>query len=373
MRNLNKYILCGVVISIMFSCGTYDEILKGRDYEAKYQAGLSYFKDKKYNRTVALFAQVESIFEGTNKADSIKFLTAKSYYELGKYDESSLLFDDFRKTYARSPFAEESEFLYAMSFYFAAPNSELDQTATEQAILAFTEYASRYPSSPNSETVDDYLIELKTRLFDKAYYVAYTYYNISYYNSAITAFKNLLRKYPDHPKKEEIVYLIAKSNYEFAKSSVATKQRERYYNTIDAGMNFNMQYPESKYSNEINRMISNSQKLSARRQIIDNKEDQSYLTDKEILKNASYADKLDKKVNQGKLTDAEAEKMLSDKIQKSELKAKRRHERDLSDAKAIHSMRVTPTEANDDEQGMMMPPNGKNREKEEQNKEEEEK
>ncbi|MFI3267981.1 MAG: outer membrane protein assembly factor BamD [Rikenellaceae bacterium] len=261
MKITNKLLLSLIIFIAFSSCANLAQLMNSRDYEKQYQEAFRYYDLSKYNKAASLFLNIESIYQGTERIDTIKFYTAMCFYNNEDYETSSFLFDDFRKTYTRSPFAEESEFLYAMSFFETSPNPELDQTPSTDGIEAFREYLSRYPNTPKREAVEEMIEEMKGRLYQKSYVVANTYYNVGYYNSAIHAYKNVLKTYPETPYRENILYLIVKANYLYAKSSVHYKQRERYLNTIDAYYNFISEYPESEFSKDISRLYTTSQSM----------------------------------------------------------------------------------------------------------------
>lgn len=325
---------------IMFtSCGGFDKLMKSRDYPAMYEAGLKYFARKKDHKAIQIFTQIEQILDGTSKADTIKFYLAKANYRQGKYAESAELLDAFRKQYTRSVFAEEAEYLYAMSFYESSPNPDLDQTPTERAIVAFHEYTSRYPDSPKADAVEEIITELKMRLYDKAYQIGETYYNIGSYNSAITSFKNTLKTYQDIPHKEEIMYYIVKSNYLFARNSVEKKQRERYYNTIDAVYNFQAEFPESEYSDEVSRILNNAEKLSRGKQLLEKAGDDAMLSEKQILKGSKIYDRLQKKVDKGRMTADELEKITAERLAIAKEKAKKRSD-EIKEEEAVRKAQI---------------------------------
>lgn len=112
---------------------------------------------------------------------------------------------------------------------------------------AIGEYLERYPNSHKKEDLAENLLDLRQRLYDKAYLNAKLYYDIGYYNSAVTALNNAIKRYPDSNHREELLFLIVCSHYEFAKNSVALKQRQRYLDMQDAYYTFIEEYPESTY------------------------------------------------------------------------------------------------------------------------------
>ncbi len=258
-----KYLLGMLTISLFtVSCGEYSKLLEGNDYEKQYQAALQYYKEGKTTKAITLLANVMNIYAGTEKIDTIKFYLASSLFDGGEFAASGEQFDNFRKNYPRSPFIEKAEFLYAMSFYYDAPNAELDQTNAINAMGAFSEFIYRYPNSPDAEKSKAYIVELEERVHKKDFYVGETYYKIGYHNSAITTLKNILKRDPETPLREDILFMILKSYYAYAKESIPEKQRERFYDVIDAYYSLTSQFPQSKYSRIAKKLFENAEAIT---------------------------------------------------------------------------------------------------------------
>ncbi|MFI3262116.1 MAG: outer membrane protein assembly factor BamD [Rikenellaceae bacterium] len=350
MKITNTLLVSIAFIFALTSCNGLDQLMKSRDYELQYREALRYYNIKKYHKAVTLFANIQSIYEGTDKIDTIKFYTAKSYYNQGDFTNSTYLFDEFRKVYTRSPFVEESEFLYAMSFYETSPNPELDQTPSTDGIEAFREYLTRYPNTSRREVVDEMIEEMKRRLYLKAYVVANTYYNVGYYNSAIHAYRNVLKNYPDTPFREDILYQIVKSNYLYAKSSVHYKQRERYLNTIDAYYNFISEYPESDYNKDVLRLYTTSQRMAKLRASKQHGADSLTMeTESRIIERQERkADKLNEKSDAAKVnvkeTKTKAQKSVEKKLAKIEAKIDKERKKEEKEKLNEKASAILPTE-----------------------------
>jgi outer membrane protein assembly factor BamD len=100
--------------------------------------------------------------------------------------------------------------------------------------------------------------------YDKVFINAKTYYTIGRYKSAVPALKNALKKYPDTPHREELMYLIVKSSYELAHNSIESLQRDRYMSMMDSYYSFVAEYPESKHVKELSRMLQEAKKYIAK-------------------------------------------------------------------------------------------------------------
>ena len=109
----------------------------------------------------------------------------------------------------------------------------MDQTLTKQSIDAFQEYIEKYPKSERVAEANKLMDELRNKLIEKDYQNAYNYYKTMQYQAAVVSFKNFLNDYPDlTEKRENAMYYIVLSGYEFARNSVEDKLKERYETVI---------------------------------------------------------------------------------------------------------------------------------------------
>ena len=214
MKKILFYLLGIVALSASLSgCSGINRLIKGGDPEAIYAKGVELYDAGKWSKAITLLQNVENYYSGTSKADTLSFYIARAHFKNRSYDTASELFDTYRRTFGRSPFIEDAEGMYAMCFYYLSPSPQRDQTVTGQAIVAISEFMSRYPDSEKYGQFEQMRNELTGRLHDKEFLNAYTYYKIGKHKSAIVALKNALRKYPETPHREELMYLIEDSPY----------------------------------------------------------------------------------------------------------------------------------------------------------------
>lgn len=255
--HLSKIFIAATLLLIA-SCSGYNKLLRHGSSEDKYEKALELYNNQKYNKALTLFKEVETIFGHSDRADSIMFYIGVCYFRIGDYVSSGEQFNTFRETFRRSPFLEEAEYYFAKGFYYSSSEPENDQTNTLVAMQAIGEYLERYPNSHKKEDLAENLLDLRQRLYDKAYLNAKLYYDIGYYNSAVTALNNAIKRYPDSNHREELLFLIVCSHYEFAKNSVALKQRQRYLDMQDAYYTFIEEYPESTYRKDADKMFDDA-------------------------------------------------------------------------------------------------------------------
>ena len=229
------------------------KVIKSSDPELIYSEGLKYYNREKWKQAGDLFDACQAYFVGDVREDSIAFFSARSKFKNRDYADATVQLDEFRRKFGRSIFIEDSEAMLAMCHYYLAPDPTRDQTVTGEAIVAFSEFIERYPNSKRVEAFSELITELTERLKKKAYLNAYTYFKIQRYKSAVVALRNALKLYPETPHREEILYLIAVSNYRLAHNSIEEKQGERYLNVLDSYYSFINEYPESKHRKELER------------------------------------------------------------------------------------------------------------------------
>jgi outer membrane protein assembly factor BamD len=140
------------------------------------------------------------------------------------------------------------------------PSPERDQTTTAAAIVAIAEFMAHHPNSEQLGYFKEMTSELTWRMDERSFINAYTYYKILRYDSAIIAFRNALKKYPDSHRREDIMYYIVVSAYKFADNSIASKQADRFMSALDYYYSFVMEYPESKYRTELDRLAESAKR-----------------------------------------------------------------------------------------------------------------
>ena len=254
MKRIFGYILIGVALVAGVACSVVSEAIKSGDPQYAYQQALRLYEEEKWNQASTLFEACRHIYMGTPREDTLSFYNARCKFKDHDWSEAASQLDAYRRKFGRSPFIEDAEGMYALCYYYMSPDPERDQTITSQAIIAITEFMSRYPESENIPEFQQMLDDLTGRLMEKSYINAYTYYKIGRYKSAIVAFKNVMKRYPESKRTEEMMYYTTVSAYRLAANSVASKQLDRYIAMLDHYYSYLSEYPESKRLRELERM-----------------------------------------------------------------------------------------------------------------------
>jgi len=253
---VNLLILSLLVLYI--GCSEFRKIQKSDDWKLKYDASLKYYEKKDYYRAVILFDQIRPYIRGSAEAELIEFYYAYAHYYQKQYLLASHYFKNFHDTYNRSEYAEEAFYMYGYSLYKQSPVFNLEQSSTVEAITAIQTFLNRYPRSEYREEAIEIQAELRLKLEKKAYENAKLYFTLGNLNSALIALDNFRKDYPDSELAEDASFLLVETSFKYARESIPSKQKERYYDCIEHYEEFVDNYPDSKYLKDIQDFYSNS-------------------------------------------------------------------------------------------------------------------
>lgn len=147
----------------------------------------------------------------------------------------------------------------AYSNYRLSPIYRLDQSYSVKAIEGFEEFANRYPESERVSETNLLIDEMRAKMELKDFESAKLYMDLRRFESAQQTFENLLKEYPETKRAEEVRYLMAKAQYQYADLSFATRQYERYQKDIELIGSFLSRYPDSVYADELRGYLEKSQ------------------------------------------------------------------------------------------------------------------
>lgn len=256
MRKSRIYILIGIVSLMAFaSCNSYNKLLKSTDNEQKYQAALSYYEKKDYNRALQLFDVLQAAYRGKPEGENIAFLTAECYYKMRDYNIASHYYKRYVVNYPFAKNAEDALFRSACCFYLESPSVSLDQTDSYTAISEFQSFVDIYPQSVLVDSANQLIDTLRYKISEKDYNTCMLYFKMEEYQAAITSFENFIKEYPATRHREEIMRNMVLTYYNYAENSVLEKQKERYELAIEKYNTLTYMYPESPYILELEPII----------------------------------------------------------------------------------------------------------------------
>lgn len=258
LRNL---VMAALAIVALSSCKSqYELLMNSNNADEKYEAAFKYYNEGKYSKAGSLFESLSVLTNGTERDDTVRFYWGLSNYKFRDYYTAETNFANFLESYPRSPFASEARYLRLDCLYRSTLRYELDQAPTYKAITEISEYIIEDPRTPHLQVCREMLKDLNDRLDKKAYEGAKLYYKMEDYLASRVALRNVLKDDAENIYREDILYYIAMSSYNYAYNSVASKKRERYLTFVDDYLNFIGEIPDSHYRKELDNAYRKAQK-----------------------------------------------------------------------------------------------------------------
>jgi outer membrane protein assembly factor BamD len=223
-----------------------------------YNGANKYYQEGEYNKAIILYEKVLPVIKGSEKAEMAEYNYANCHFKTKRYIESAGYFNTFFKTYNRSALAEEALFMHAYSLYLDAPDYNLDQQSSREAVSAIQQFVSKFPASASYERAMDMLKDLESRFEEKAYSEAEMYYRLKeglfpgdFYRACIINFQNFAKDFPESKRNEELAYRLVEVGYTYAKNSAFDKKEDRLNDALKFATNFYRKYPASGYLAEV--------------------------------------------------------------------------------------------------------------------------
>lgn len=242
------------------SCSEYNKILKSGDNELKKEKALMYYEKGDYIKSLTLLEDIIPYYKLTPDGETLYFTYCKANYALGDYYLAGYYFKRFVRQYPSSKHVEEALYLSAMCSVHNSPDYKLDQTETFNALDELQIFIDLYPNSARIDTCNQIMDRLRLKLERKDFENAKLYYHTENYKAAVVALSSVLERYPNSVYKEEIMYLLVKSNYLLAINSIPTKKMERLDATLKSYRKFVALFPESDKLKELEGIQERTQK-----------------------------------------------------------------------------------------------------------------
>ena len=245
-----KIVIYFLTLSFFISCSEYNKVLKGSDYNLKFDKAIEYYKNDQCYKSLPLLEELMSYFRMTSKGEDVYYYYAKNQYCMGDFYLAGYYFKRFVKNFPQSSRVEECAFNSAVCLMMNSPDYYLDQTESYKAIDEFQLFLSKYPNSFLVDSCNNMVANLRARLERKSFEKGKLYFRMEKFRSAIIALNTTILEFPNTQYKEEVLYLILKSNYLFAINSVLSKKVERFEESIKSYYTFVDSFKNSKFANE---------------------------------------------------------------------------------------------------------------------------
>lgn len=236
-------LLCCVLV--LTGCSDLNKALKSKDIGYKLTVAEKYFqagedgtrpeataKQRRKGRTayekgLPILEELNALTRFDTTYERVSYMYAKSQYGVRDYVLAGYYLEHFGKTFPGSRYVEECDLLSAICNYKDSPAFELDQQATYTAIDQLQLFTVRHPASALRDSCFVLVDLLRQKLEEKDFANGTLYVRTGYLEAAGVALRNFLKKWPNSPHREEVLYNIMLADHDLAVGSVEAKKLPR--------------------------------------------------------------------------------------------------------------------------------------------------
>jgi len=215
-----------------------------------YEKALKFYDNKAWLSAARIFEELYPLSIGTTLGDTILFLFADSYFQNRDYQMAAFHFRDYVRRYPGTERTELAALNAVKAMYNTSPEYYLDQFVTLLAIDEINLFIQQYPYSEHIEECNNMLDNLNDKLAKKDLEILRMYYQTGHYEATQIITRNFMKTYSASKFAPEVLSILVKNNYDFARKSVEHKKHTRFKDCIEAFEQMQMQYPESSFISE---------------------------------------------------------------------------------------------------------------------------
>jgi outer membrane protein assembly factor BamD len=224
---------------------------KGRvnydSFQQYFEKAIKHYNNKAFLSAARIFEELYPLAIGTPLGDTILFLFADSYFQNRDYQMAAFHFRDYVRRYPGTDRTELAALNAVKAMYYSSPEYYLDQFITIMAIEEVNMFIQQYPYSKHIEECNEILDALRNKLAQKEMEMIRMYYQTGHYEAAQIIARNFLKIYSYSKFAPEVLSILVRNNFDFARRSVEHKKYFRFKDTLDAFEMLQTRYPESSF------------------------------------------------------------------------------------------------------------------------------
>jgi len=207
LRALSGCLALALFTAPMMGCSLFhkdDDFVPDTPADKLYNEGLFLLNDKQdYKEAAKKFDEVDRQNPYSDWARKALLLSAYSSYEAGQYEECINSAKRYVTLHPGSPDAAYAQFLIGSSYYDQILDVSRDQERADKAISAFQEVVHKYPDSPYALEAKKKIEMARDQLAGKEMAIGRFYLNKRDFSGAINRFKVVVTQYQTTREVEE--------------------------------------------------------------------------------------------------------------------------------------------------------------------------
>ena len=263
---MKKVLSLSFLVILISSCSDYRRVLRGDDYQLKFELSNKLYDQSEFDRCIILFEQIYQHSPKSPEGELSYFRLANSYFKNEDYNMAGYYFNNFVQRFPNSKKIEHASFLMALCAVNNSPKYGLDQNETLLAINNVQQFIDVFPQSELIDSCNKIIDRLKFKLELKDFDAVKLYSKTENYKAAVTSCELFMDKYMNSKFSEEVNYIYVKNSVLLAKNSIESKKEERIEKSNERFLNFVKNYEKSIYFKELNSLINSFSKKTKLKQ-----------------------------------------------------------------------------------------------------------
>jgi len=216
-------------------------------FQQYFEKAMNFYNKKAWLSAARIFEELYPLSIGTPLGDTVLFLFADSYFQNRDYQMAAFHFREYVRRYPGTERTEQAALNAVRSMYYSSPEYHLDQFITLMAIDEVNLFIQNYPYSKFIEDCNEILDNLREKLAKKEMEMVRMYYKTSNFEAAQIMARNFLKTYSYSKHAPEVLFILIRNNFDFARKSVEHRKYYRFKAAIEAFETLQAQYPESSF------------------------------------------------------------------------------------------------------------------------------
>lgn len=250
-----RYIFPFVIVALMISCSDYNEVVKGDNYQRKFELANTLYDDGEFVRSIVLYEQIYQHSPKSGEGELSYYRLGQSYYNSEDYYMAAYYLSSYVQRFPYSKKNEDVMFQSALCNVNNSPGASLDQTETNEAINSIQLFIDRYPETAYIDSCNKIIDRLRFKLETKEYTHVGLYSKTEKYRAAVASAELFLEHYPISVYNEDVYYLMVKNSYYLTINSVEIKKKQRIEDTYERMRNFEAVFHDSKHRKELRQLV----------------------------------------------------------------------------------------------------------------------
>jgi len=243
------FIVILVVSSIIFACSSTDKALKEIPFgkvDLLFEKANELIKEGKYEDARKFLERVKAEDASQEYAPLAQLRIGDTYFAEERYEEARVEYEAFLDRYAYHAYAPYAQYRLGMTYFRRIGSIDVSYSMAKQALSAFEELLRKYPRNPYVEVTEKRIRSCRSVLAEYELYVGKFYFKKGSYRAAIRRFEGILRDYPGSRPEAEALYYIGLSYREMGE----------YKNSIEALNKLLEGFPHTEFSRKARKIIA---------------------------------------------------------------------------------------------------------------------